>query len=162
MAKLQNVDSSFTQFVKVNFSSATLDNIDFTFTKFTNITFAFAKLNHVNFSSAEFNSYPSRFHPILLSKIYLFLVDYGVSIFHQAKMLHTIFDKCNCAMIDFTGADLKGSSFHSALLNETDFTLANLKDVDFTNTTITDRQLHSALSIDNAKLPNGTLGQGQN
>jgi uncharacterized protein YjbI with pentapeptide repeats len=47
-------------------------------------------------------------------------------------------------------------------LNNTIFSLANLQNADFTNTTITDNQLQSALSIRNAKLPNGTLGQDRN
>jgi uncharacterized protein YjbI with pentapeptide repeats len=65
-------------------------------------------------------------------------------------------------MVDFTGANLKSSSFHGAVLNDTNFSLANLQNADFTNTTISWSQFQSALSIRNAKLPNGTLGQGRN
>jgi uncharacterized protein YjbI with pentapeptide repeats len=65
-------------------------------------------------------------------------------------------------MVDFTGANLKGSSFHDATLSNANFSLANLQNADLTNTTISDSQLQSALSIRNAILPNGTLGQGRN
>ena len=77
-------------------------------------------------------------------------------------MTYTIFKQCNCGEIDFSYANLEGSSFHSADLTNTSFSFANLKDVDFTNTTITDIQLQSALSIRNAKLPNGTVGRDKN
>jgi uncharacterized protein YjbI with pentapeptide repeats len=77
-------------------------------------------------------------------------------------MTYTTFVECLCARIDFSYANLKGSSFHGATLSNASFSLANLQDADFTNTTITDSQLQSALSIRNAKLPNGTLGQGRN
>lgn len=67
-----------------------------------------------------------------------------------------------CDMAVFTGANLKGSSFYGSRLSSSNFYLASLEEADFTNTTITDSQLQSALSIRNAKLPNGTLGQSRN
>jgi uncharacterized protein YjbI with pentapeptide repeats len=77
-------------------------------------------------------------------------------------MPNTIFDKCEFGETDFRYANLKNSSFHSAIWTEANFSLANLQNTDFTNSTITDSQLQSALSIQNAKLPNGTLGLGRN
>jgi len=77
-------------------------------------------------------------------------------------MADTIFVKCLCKTIDFSYANLKDSSFYGAALSDANFSLANLEKADFANTTITDGQLQSALSIRNAKLPNGTLGQGRN
>jgi len=82
--------------------------------------------------------------------------------FRYTYAVGAMFVKCRCSRADFTGANLMNSSFHSALLDEADFSFANLQNADFTNTTITDNQLQSALSIRNAKLPNGTLGQGRN
>jgi uncharacterized protein YjbI with pentapeptide repeats len=64
-------------------------------------------------------------------------------------------------MVDFSYANFKNSSFHGATLSNANFSLANLQNADFTNTNITDNQLQSAISIRNAKLLNGTLGQGR-
>lgn len=77
-------------------------------------------------------------------------------------MANTSLKRCHCDEFDFSYADLKHSSFHNAVLNQTKFVLANLQHADLTKTNITDNQLQSALSIQNAKLPNGTLGQGRN
>ncbi len=85
-----------------------------------------------------------------------------VTRFDYADMAHTIFVRCICNRVDFSYANLKNSSFYSAELSNANFSLANLQNADFTNTNITDSQLQSALSIRNAKLPNGTLGRGQN
>jgi uncharacterized protein YjbI with pentapeptide repeats len=93
---------------------------------------------------------------------FFLIVVFGASNFHDADMSNSIFTECDCKMTSFIGAHLKGSSFGSARLNGTNFSLANLQETDFTNTTITDIQLLSALTIRNAKLPNGTLGQGRN
>lgn len=77
-------------------------------------------------------------------------------------MANTTLNRCHCDGFDFSHADLKNTSFVRAVLNNTKFVLANLQDADFTGTNITDEQLQSALSIRNARLPNGTLGQGRN
>jgi uncharacterized protein YjbI with pentapeptide repeats len=105
----------------------------------------------------------------------LFSFSIGVfpsSNFHHAKMAHTIFEKSDCRRVDFSYANLSGSvfwnanlknvSFQNADLTSVNFSGANLWNADFTNTTITDSQLQNALSIQNAKLPNGTLGRGEN
>ena len=87
-------------------------------------------------------------------------------------MAHTIFVNCICNNVDFTYANLNNASFYGAALYGTnfsftnlqkaDFSFANLYKADFSNSNITDSQLRSALSIRDAKLPNGTLGQGYN
>ncbi len=77
-------------------------------------------------------------------------------------MARSIFVRCSCGGLDFSYANLEGSTFHSANLSNINFAFANLQNVDFTNFIVTDSQLQSALSIRNAKLPNGTLGQGRN
>ena len=94
--------------------------------------------------------------------MFLFIGEHDVFNFSRADMPDTMFVECTFHSIDFSYANLEGSSFRGAVLNKSNFTLANLQKVDFTNTTIDDSQLQSALSIRDAILPNGTLGRGQN
>ena len=82
--------------------------------------------------------------------------------FHYSKLKNAIFKNCRCDNTDFTNVNLKGSSFHRAQLSRTNFSLANLQEVDLRETDVKDHQLESALSIQNAKLSNGTLAQGRN
>jgi hypothetical protein len=69
------------------------------------------------------------------------------------------FDRANLTMSSFKNANAKGAVFNSANLIDVNFAFANLQNADFMNTMVTDSQLKSALSIQNARLPNGTLGQ---
>lgn len=62
----------------------------------------------------------------------------------------------------FVNANLKDASFRNADLSQVDFSGANLQNVDLMDTTISDSQLQSARSIQNAMLPNGTLGRDRN
>ena len=94
--------------------------------------------------------------------IFLFIVAIGGNTFHRSKLRNAIFNNCCCDKTDFTNADLRGSSFYRAQLDQTNFLLANLQKVDLRETDIEDHQLESALSIQNAKLPNGTLAQDRN
>ena len=90
----------------------------------------------------------------------------------MTKILDSSFTRCNCRMADFSFANLSGSvfvnanlknvSFRNADLAQVDFTGANLRNADFTDTTISESQLRRARSIQNAKLPNGTLARDRN
>lgn len=169
---LSDVRFTATRYVfAVNFASIPLDNVDFSFVQFFEANFTSTRLTAVNFTSAH----SSRDHAVSFSStvlIWSFIVANVEISFHSARVLETTFERCNCKSVDFTSAvllhvifshaSLLDASFRHATFEHVDFTLANLRNADFTNTTITDDQLRSALSIRNARLPNGTLGQARN
>jgi uncharacterized protein YjbI with pentapeptide repeats len=67
------------------------------------------------------------------------------------------FDHANLSESIFWHVNAKGAFFNNADLTNVNFTLTNLHSSDFTNTRITDSQLWNAISIQDARLPNGTL-----
>ncbi|CAF3791787.1 unnamed protein product, partial [Adineta steineri] len=71
----------------------------------------------------------------------------------------------NHISLDLSKAELYnidfGALFNNVDLTNANFTGANLHEAKFIGTIITDKQLRSALSIRDARLPNGTLGQNK-
>ena len=87
-------------------------------------------------------------------------------------MPNTNFVEARRMIASFEGADLLGSVFSHANVKEAhfygndlttaNFTFANLQKTDFTDTQLSESQLQSALPIQDARLPNGTLGRDGN
>ncbi|CAF1527352.1 unnamed protein product [Adineta ricciae] len=72
------------------------------------------------------------------------------------------FDKTHLSMSIFRHANAKDTQFYRSNLDAVDFNRANLQKANFTKTNITKSQLRSALSIQNAQLPDETLGRDLN
>lgn len=77
--------------------------------------------------------------------------------FQRTTCIATSFDNADLFKSTFRGANVKHTSFYGANLTNVDFSGANLYKVDFTNTKVTGSQLQNALSIQDVKLPDGTL-----
>ncbi|CAF4698016.1 unnamed protein product, partial [Rotaria sp. Silwood2] len=82
--------------------------------------------------------------------------------FEQTSCTAARFDHANLSNATFRYADAKGASFIRIDLINVDFSHANLYKADFTGSNITDSQLRRALSVQDAKLPNGTLAREPN
>ena len=87
-------------------------------------------------------------------------------------MINILFDKCICKYIhfnngtlsmgNFLNANLRYSTFINTKFIQSNFYLSNLAETDLTNSTITENDLENALSIQNAILPNRTIGKYSN
>lgn len=79
--------------------------------------------------------------------------------FIRTRRLVANFENAMLLGSNFSSANVKNAKFDFTNLTMVDFTLANLQDLDFRSTRISNEQLISALSIQDARLRNGTLGQ---
>ncbi|CAF3233557.1 unnamed protein product [Rotaria sp. Silwood2] len=149
-SQLDDVNFSLARLTSVKFSSAQLRQVDFSFARLNYANFLSAQLDSVNFTSAVLTSTDFRYAQISRTS------------FEQTSCTAARFDHANLSNATFRYADAKGASFIRIDLINVDFSHANLYKADFTGSNITDSQLRRALSVQDAKLPNGTLARDPN
>ena len=145
-----NSTFSFSKLDTVLFIGSTFSNINFSNASLVNITFPSVKMDHVDFSLTNLNG------------VDFYYVHVSTANFQRAYCVGTIFSRAIISNGNFQHADLKRATFRNAEINNVSFIGANLYMADFTGTNITDEQLQSALSIQDALLTNGIVGQDPN
>jgi fluoroquinolone resistance protein len=125
-------------FVGCNFSNADLRNFVFVECEFTECNFSVCRTENTSFKNARFNRCKLVGMRFDYCDPFLFQVNFEhcslrLSSFYRLKLKHTTFESCGLEEVDFTEADLTGSTLSGCDIRFAAFNNTILEKVDFRN-----------------------------